>query len=143
MLSGRPPVDGARYRDAATATPVDLWDLAPHVSRGVRDITMRALARDPGQRFPDPAALAAALGKRNKPRREWTRVVAHAHHERCLVGTEGGKSISLCVLRDPAASGYVFEVRYTGSGRRHAADGRACSSSGLNQAIRSCIRAVG
>ena len=142
MLSGQPPIDGTRYREAATATPLDLWDLAPHISRGVRDITMRALSRDPSQRFPDPAALTAALGKRNKPRREWSRVVAHTHHERCLVGTKEGKSISLCILRKPTASGYVFEVRYTTSGRRHGEDGRTSTVSGLNRAIRSCIRAI-
>lgn len=54
MLAGTPPVTGTRYRDAAAASPVDLWELAPHISRGTRDIVMKTLGRDPAIRYPTP-----------------------------------------------------------------------------------------
>lgn len=143
LITGNPPITGTAYKDAATATPVDLWEVAPHVSRGTRDITMTSLARDPANRYADPATLAAALGRRNKGDRRWHRVVSHPDHERCYAGVKGGRTITLCVVPQGLSSGYVFEVRYAPSGRRHTQNGKTTSASGLNQAIRSAIRAIG
>lgn len=143
MLTGTPPVSGTSYADAASATPVDVWELAPHVTRGTRDITMKALCRDPAERFPDPAALAAALGSRNKGDRRWNRMATHPGHERCYDGAKAGRAVRLCVILRNGSSGYVFEVRHSSSDRRHAEDGKSVTAAGLNQAIRSTIRAIG
>lgn len=142
-LTGSPPITGARYRDAASATPVDLWELAPHVSRGTRDITMKCLSHEPADRYGDPASLAAALGSRTKPPRRWTRITEHTGHTRCLEGSKGETTINLCVTSNPGSSGYVLGVRYSTSGRRHAQDGVTATAPGLNRAIRACIRAIG
>ena len=142
-LAGSPPISGTRYQDAATASPVDLWERAPHISRGTRDIVMKALERDPARRHTDPATLAAALGSRNKSDRRWCRVATHPAHERCLQGTKSGRTVTLCVLQRPHSSGYVLEVRHTPSGRRLAQDGIVVSASSLSRAIRSAIRNIG
>lgn len=143
LLTGGPPVTGARYRDAAEASLADLWEVAPHVSRGTRDITLKALSRDPANRHADPAALAAVLGRRNKRDRRWSRVAAHSDHERCFEGVKKGRIVTLCVLQRTGSSGYVFEVRHKPSGRRHAQDGTTAAASGVNRAIRSVIRTIG
>ena len=56
LLAGSAPVTGTRYRDAATALPVDVWELAPQVSRGTRDIVMKTLSgiRQPDTPTPPP-----------------------------------------------------------------------------------------
>lgn len=143
LLAGRPPVTGTRFQDAATASPADLWDLAPHVSRGTRDIVAKALSRDPARRYADPAALAAALGRRSRPDRRWARVAAHPDHERCYEGVKSGRMVNLCVLEKSGASGYFLLMRHNPSGRRLAHDGTTATASGLNRAIRSAIRAIG
>ena len=143
MLAGRPPVTGTRYADAATAFPADLWELAPHVSRGTRDIVTKALSRDPANRYANPAALAAALGRRSRPERRWVRVVAHPGHERCYEGLKSGRTVNLCVLRKSASTGYVLQLRHDPSGRRLPQDGMTATASGLNRAIRSAIRTIG
>lgn len=143
LLAGTPPVTGTRYRDAATASPVDLWELASHVSRGTRDIVMKTLSRDPATRYSDPAALAAALGRRNRPDRRWVRVAAHPEHERCYEGVKAGRTVGLCAFQKSGSSGYVLQIRHRPSGRRLAQDGTSATPSGLNQAIRSAIRAIG
>lgn len=142
MLTGRPPVAGTRYQDAAKASPVDLWDLAPHVSRGTRDIVMRSISPDPASRQDNPADLAAALGRRNRPKRCWTRVSAHPDHERCYEGVKGGRAVNLCVLTQPMSSAYMFSVRHSPSGRRLAQHGTTATASKLTQRIRSAIRAI-
>ncbi|CAM3333376.1 serine/threonine-protein kinase [Occultella aeris] len=143
LLAGTPPVTGTRHQDAATASPADLWELAPHVSRGTRDIVMKALSKDPAGRYSDPAALAAALGRRNRPDRRWVRVAAHRDHERCYEGVKAGRIVDLCVISKTGSSEYVLHVRHKGSGRRLARDGMSATSAGLNRAIRSAIRAIG
>lgn len=59
MLAGTPPVTGTKYGDAATAIPANLWDLAPHITPGTRNITMKAISRDSAERYADPAALGS------------------------------------------------------------------------------------
>ncbi|MGG5259086.1 serine/threonine-protein kinase [Phycicoccus avicenniae] len=143
LLAGTPPVTGTRYRDAATAVLVDLWELAPHVSRGTRDIVMRTLSADPASRHSDPAALAAALGRRNRPERRWVRIAAHPDHERCYEGVKAGRAVALCVASKGAQSGYTLHMHHRPSGRRLAHDGTSASAAGLSRAIRSAIRGIG
>lgn len=142
-LTGAPPTDGTNYCDAARSVPEDIWELAPHISRGTRDITMKCLSRKPDDRYDSPAALAAALGSRRKPQRRWIRVTAHLDHERCFEGSKAGGSIGICVIRRSPRSGFVLEVRHIASGRRHKTSGETTSTAGLNRAIRSSIRAIG
>lgn len=143
LVAGTPPVTGTRYRDAATASPVDLWELAPHITRGTRDIVMKALSRDPAARYPHPAALAAALGRRNRPDRRWARVATHPGHDRCYEGVKAGRTVDLCVVQKSDSSSYVLQMRHRPSGRRLAQDGLSTTPSGMNRAIRSAIRAIG
>lgn len=65
LLAGVRPFRGANLaeicRDALTGAPVPLRTLAPEVTPGLEAVVMRALARDPGRRWVDAAAMAAAL----------------------------------------------------------------------------------
>ena len=66
MLTGRPPFDGATpiaIAEAHAAGPPTLSDVDPRLADAVR----RGLAVDPGDRFPNVAALAAAIGAAVRP----------------------------------------------------------------------------
>src|SRR5687768_9143238 len=64
MLAGHPPFVGpldALLRMHLTSEPRPLTELRPTVSVTVARIVARALAKDPGQRFPTAASLAEAI----------------------------------------------------------------------------------
>ena len=65
-LAGRPPVDPGRpplavCEQILSGSVVPLSDAAKGVPAGVAEVVMRALRRDPADRFRDPGELAAAL----------------------------------------------------------------------------------
>ncbi|MDB5307117.1 MAG: hypothetical protein JWO38_1319 [Gemmataceae bacterium] len=68
LLAGRPPFGGPEYRNplrkalAHVREPVPpLGDLRPDLPAGLDGIVGRMLAKDPGERFPTPGAVAVAL----------------------------------------------------------------------------------
>src|SRR3989339_893122 len=65
MLVGRAPFDGDNYNevmiDIATTDPEDPCDLNPEISREMADVILKALAREPKDRFANAAAFAEAL----------------------------------------------------------------------------------
>ena len=71
LLAGRPPYVGAStaevLRRSLTETPRPVAKLRPDVPRALADVVMRALARDPAQRFANGHALAAALRDAGSP----------------------------------------------------------------------------
>lgn len=65
-LAGRPPFDAKNHADLVvahvTAAPPKLRGLRPDATPAMESAILRALAKDPAQRFPDVAAFAAAFG---------------------------------------------------------------------------------
>ncbi|GMV38454.1 MAG: hypothetical protein AMXMBFR64_01700 [Myxococcales bacterium] len=64
-LVGQPPFDGATLyeviRQAVLSEPVHPSDRAPRVPRALGDAVLRALAKQPDDRFPDARSMARAL----------------------------------------------------------------------------------
>jgi serine/threonine protein kinase len=64
-LTGRLPFHDSNYNalvvQIATATPAPVVKLAPHVPSALSAVVMRAMAREPGDRFASASALIAAL----------------------------------------------------------------------------------
>ncbi len=65
MLGGRRPFEAASPTACmvmqTTQLPPPLWAVEPRVSRGLSDAVARALDKDPGRRYKDCAAFAAAV----------------------------------------------------------------------------------
>jgi WD40 repeat protein len=79
-LAGRPAFQGETIVDVCKKVAAgDLEPIArtrPDVPRGLADIIERSLARDPARRFPDGAALEAALRRPLAGKRAWPLAVA-------------------------------------------------------------------
>lgn len=141
-LTGTPPGPTSWDEAAAAALP-ELWDRAPFVSRGTRDIVKKAMSHDPSRRYEGPGELAAALGSRRKTKREWIRQGSsgvHRSHATCLLGAGGPTPIILCAVR--ADVGYVLQATYVKSGRKHKHSGVESTAKSLNETIRRVIRAI-
>jgi serine/threonine-protein kinase len=110
MLAGVEPVaGGATSFEIAWSSPrIDLWEVAPHVSRGIRNVVNRSLAVDPLQRYASPSDLDAALGSLSAPSRRWIRLSAHPGHEACFEGTKGVGRIVVCAI--PTGRGTQLQV---------------------------------
>ncbi|MCB9659964.1 MAG: protein kinase [Sandaracinaceae bacterium] len=89
-LTGRLPYDAAVYEalvvEIATVTPPNPRYFAPELPQELADVVLRALAKDPAERFPDIATFARALepfadGVRFTPPRQ-------AHARRSMLGDE-------------------------------------------------------
>jgi hypothetical protein len=65
LLAGRPPFSGKTVYDVLrahhSATAARLNELRPDVPDGLAGVVATMMAKDPGDRFPTPAAVAAAL----------------------------------------------------------------------------------
>ena len=65
MLSGRPPFEGPSFADYfrqhLEQPPPDLRQLAPEVDPGLAAVLTKALAKQPDERYLNPAAMLAAL----------------------------------------------------------------------------------
>lgn len=141
MLAGSQPVPGVKSQsDVWSASQPDLWDVAPHVSQGLRDIVNTAIARDPGHRFLSAAAFDAALGGRTLPVREWTRTVPHPGHEQCYTGTKGVSRLEVCAVPTGKRTQLSIVVQHAGSGRVVRNAGLTVSRSGLAAGLRSSFR---
>jgi tetratricopeptide (TPR) repeat protein len=106
LLAGRPPHVGAStaevLRKSLTETPRPVGDLRPEVPPGLAAVVARALAREPGARFPNGRALAEALRQSGdageaatrpvaapRPRRPWRSVLRRAAAAVLLVAAIG------------------------------------------------------
>jgi WD40 repeat protein len=65
LLAGRPPYEGIRSRDVLTqvldGAPVPLAQLQPEAPQELLDVVARAMAREPGRRYPSARELAEDL----------------------------------------------------------------------------------
>lgn len=144
ILAGVQPVPGVKTNaDVWNAPQPDLWDAAPHVGQGLRDIVNKSIARDPDDRYDSPAAFDAALGGRTLPVREWTRVVPHAGHVQCFSGARGTSHLEVCSVPTGKRTQIVIVVRHVGTHRAVKKAERTVSRAGLAAALRSVFRQCG
>ncbi|OZC78010.1 hypothetical protein CH251_04975 [Rhodococcus sp. 06-462-5] len=142
MFAGAQPVPGASsYGDVWSAPQPDVWDVAPHVPQGLRDIVNKSIARDSVERYASAAALDSALGGRSLPAREWNRVQPHTGHEQCFSGTKGHSCIEVCAIPTGVRTQLNIIARHAASHRAIKAAQRTVASSGLPAALRSAFHA--
>ncbi len=72
---------------------------------------------DSNVRHQAPASLGAALERRSRPARQWTRIVSHPGHDDCFEGSGHGKNIRLCVVPTGVRSQRQRQSRHAASGR--------------------------
>jgi serine/threonine-protein kinase len=123
LVAGVPPfhVPGdkiATMRDVATGPPVQVRDVAPHISQALATRIERAMAPSPEDRYKSAAELDAALGNLPEPVRCWNRMAAHTDHTACFIGTGHGSDIYVCAVPTGVRSRHRIETRYVISGRR-------------------------
>lgn len=141
MLTGEPPMVGvSEYALLSTQPRPDVWERAPHIPRGLRDVVNKAIALDPADRPASAAELAAALGQCSAPARKWTRLVPHSGHEQCFRGIKGTSEIEVCA--EPLAPNRLSIVACHAASRRKVRKAeRLCSRSNLSNSLRSAFRA--
>jgi serine/threonine protein kinase len=141
MLAGQSPVAGMNgMRDLATQPRPDLWDVAPHLPRGLRDVVNRAISLDPAHRQGSASQLGAKLGLHRSKDRAWTRFSPHPGHEECYSGAKGRSVIEVCV--EPVSASRVgITARHKRSGRRVRRAERTSYRTALPSSLRSAFRA--
>lgn len=144
MLAGAPPIPGAAtVSDAWSAPRPDLWDEAPHVPQGLRDIVNRSIDGDPNSRYASAADLDSALGGRALPARVWTRIRPHTGHEQCFTGAKGSSNIEICSLPNQTHSRLAIVARHAISKREIVKAQRTVTRSRLPAGLRSAFHACG
>ena len=107
------------YAFITSHVPVPLGDVAPHVSQGLRQIVMKAIAPDPLERFATASELAAAIGHRTLAARRWQRDSACTGHSMCFTGErDGASSIKVCAIPTGVRDRHEIQSRHVGSRRR-------------------------
>lgn len=142
MLAGHPPTPGPSFSDLVDVGRPDLWDVAPHVPRGLRDVINRSLSLAPTDRQASASDLAADLGLHRSPGRSWNRVAPHDGHEQCFVGRKARSTIEVCV-RPESGSQLCITAQNSPSGRRLAKGTRTSLRRNLPRDLRSVFRACG
>lgn len=142
MLAGHPPTPGPNVKDLVDVVRPDIWSVAPHVPRGLRDAINRSLSLDPTERQASASELAADLGLRQSPERSWNRVDPHEGHEQCFVGSKARSIIEVCVVSE-SESRLLITAHNSPSGRRLTKGTRSSSRRKLQQDLRSVFRACG
>ncbi|MBE1514315.1 serine/threonine-protein kinase [Nesterenkonia halotolerans] len=141
MLAGAPPRPLMSYPDLAKTQVPDIWEAAPHLPRGLRDVVNRSLSADVMERQWSPSHLDAALSAFRRPERSWTRVQPHPEHRDCFVGTKSGaQTVSVCVAANPSRSGFLIDVRYEKSQRALREHCGSSSEAGLGRQLRNIFR---
>ena len=148
LLAGRYAHDDPdinRLYHMVTNDPVPpLRDFAPHVSKALNARVMRAMARNPADRYPTPEEFDRDLGLLPTPPRRWWRTDQHVPggHLACWMGSAAGKTdATVCLV----AAGKRFEVVavHQPSGRRiTAACRRPAPSAAVARNLRAAMQAV-
>ncbi|MGH3724611.1 MAG: serine/threonine protein kinase [Mycobacterium sp.] len=142
MLAGAQPVPGASsYADVWSAPQPDIWDAAPHVPQGLRDIVNKSIAREPFNRYASAAGFDSALGGWSPPPRIWTRVTPHSGHRQCFSGTKGASLLEVCAIPTGVRSQLQIVARHPASQRAVVKAHRTVSRAGLAAGLRSTFRA--
>lgn len=145
MLAGQPPFRtsggdvGSLLAQIAAGPPPDVWDHAPHIPLGLRDIVNKAIAHKPEDRHQSPAQLDAALGGRALPSRVWTRQVPHDGHVQCFTGTKKDTCLEVCAVPVGTRTQVEIQVRYP-SGRRFGQPWTKTPLAQLPRALRTVFR---
>jgi len=145
LLAGTPPftVPGngiATMQAVAAGPPPRTRDVAPHVPQALADRVERAMARNPADRYPSAAALDAALGNMPTVIRHWNRVVTHAGHTACFLGTGHGSDLNVCAVPTGTRTQHRIEIRHVASGRRVSPWPLVATQRELPRALRSVFR---
>ncbi|WP_094361235.1 serine/threonine-protein kinase [Mycobacterium marinum] len=142
MLAGMQPVPGASsYGDVWAATQPDLWDVAPHVPQGLRDIVNKSIAREPVNRYSSAAKFDSALGGWSPPLRRWTRVKPHPGHEQCFSGAKGASLLEVCAIPTGIRTQLNIVACHSASRRAVTKARRTVPRSGLSAGLRSAFHA--
>lgn len=144
ILAGVEPLPCSTPAMILSASQPDVWDVAPHVPQGLRDILNTAIARDPLDRYASPSALDSALGGPSLPPRVWSRIVPHSGHEQCFVGDKKGASlVEVCAIPTSKNSVVSISGRRVGTRRAVKKATRNVPRSRLSAGLRSAFRACG
>lgn len=137
MLAGEPLHAGADEHAILQTGDPDLWNVAPHVPRRIRDAINRALRVDPAARFASAAEFDSAMALRNPAAREWRRVPTEDGHLACFLGEGVGRAIRVC--SSPAGRKVAIHARYSDSGRKLNAAGRTVPKQSMFVALRAVM----
>jgi serine/threonine protein kinase len=121
LLVGRWPFDAATIPELRNSVVNRLYlplrDAAPHVSRRLAERLERAMAADPGDRYPSAMALHHDLGQADLVRLVWQRVAPHTGHAACWQELRSdGPARQVCAIRQGTRTN--LETRFTASGRK-------------------------
>lgn len=141
MLAGVPATSGMSHlKDIAIQPRPDIWEQAPHLPQGLRNVINKAITFDPRKRQTSASELAAELGRYRPYDRAWDRMKPHADHEQCYRGAKGDSVIEVCV--EPTSAGQVnITARHSSSKRRVRKGERISSRSTLPASLRSVFKA--
>lgn len=123
------------------AAQPDLWDAAPHVPQGLRDIVNKSIAREPVDRYASAAELDSSLGGWSPPSRHWTRVKPHPGHEQCFRGAKGTSLLEVCAIPTGVRTQLNIVACHTASRRAVPKAHRTVPRSGLSAGLRSAFHA--
>lgn len=126
-----------------TTRSTPIRDVAPHVPQGLGSIVMRAIERNPNDRYSSPAALDAAIGARTKTPRTWTRTPSCAGHTTCFEGTRCQHvTLKVCAVPTGHRTQHVIQVHRQQSGHKVNPWPTVPTETALSQALRAKFRAL-
>jgi len=103
----------------AAHTPTPLGDVAPHIPVGLRGTVMKAIARNPADRYATPADLSAAIGARARPPRTWTRDAPCSGHTSCFTGARpGAATFKVCAVPTGSRDRHIVQAHRVPAGTR-------------------------
>ena len=150
MLAGVPLRDanastGTVCTAIVTDASPDVWEAAPHLNRGLRDVVNTAIAYDETDRHNSPSDLASALdglapSRGAKPSRCWDRRVTHPTHVMCFDGVKGASHLEVCAVPTAGANQIEIQVWQAGRGRRVGIPWPICNRSKLPMRLRAVFR---
>lgn len=119
-----------------------LMNVAPHISRSLRNIIEKSMARDPAERHRSALEFSNALSGATLHARDWARTI-HAGHVLCLHGKGKGTSGPLSVCSIPNAGGVEIQTRLTSGRRPPGIADESVSAQDLPKAVRALTAKLG